>query len=106
MDFKLGMKISKWRKLFFRLVMGLVLIIFVGFINSAAQSVSDSINFTKKEIAFFKWGNGTNEVGMGGISEDAVREDIRRHKKYDRKTRKEIPSASDLKVGPVIPPTM
>ncbi len=28
-----------------------------------AQSTSGSISFSKKEIAFFKWGNGTNEIG-------------------------------------------
>ncbi len=65
-----------------------------------AQSDSP-VSFTKKEIAFFKWGDGSNEFGQGYITEKDVRKDIESNTATDKKIGVVVPGKSDLKVGPV-----
>lgn len=71
-------------------------------IIAPAQS-NAPISFTKKEIAFFKWGNGTNEVGMGSLSKTAIEEDARRHKIINKKTGEVITETPVTQPGPFIP---
>jgi hypothetical protein len=49
-------------------------LLFFIFINSLAfsQSSPNSVTFTKKEIAFFKWGDGPNEVGITKHEEEDI----------------------------------
>lgn len=58
MSIKSRMKYSKRHKTI------LISTMFLGFLSASAfcQTSSDPISFTQKEIAFFKWGNGGNEV--------------------------------------------
>lgn len=53
-------------------------LLFFVFINSLAfsQSSPNSITFTKKEIAFFKWGSGSNEVGISKHEEEDIEQGV------------------------------
>jgi hypothetical protein len=82
-----------------------LLLISIFVTHSVLAQTNSSINFTKKEIAFFKWGTGANEVGIGGISQEDVNKDTQNHKKINKETGEVVPETSGLKAGSFIPQT-
>jgi len=55
------MKKNIWKKFIFNVIL---LLLFSDSL-SFCQSSPNSVTFTKKEIAFLKWGKGSNEVSLG-----------------------------------------
>jgi len=98
MDFKSVIKLSKRQKLI------LILILFVSFSSKAfCQSASNSISFTKKEIAFFKWGDGANEIGMSW--EDNTEQVKKMDYKVSKKTGEVVSMSITPTIGPILPRT-